>query len=414
MSVTATQLSPSIDQIRAQFPSIDSEIALLENAGGSQVPQSVIDAVSDYFRRSYVQLGVDYAHSIRATDTYKSAHKFMNDILNGVQVGQVILGSSTSALCRMLADAFLDTFEPGDEVVVCETAHESNFGPWLRLQKYGIRVKTWTVDPETFECSLEDLRELCNERTRIVAFPHVSNILGKIINVAEVADIAHDFGAKVVVDGVAYASHRVPDVAAWGADWYVFSNYKVYGPHMGTLFGTHAAMAQLTGPNHYFIPRDEIPSKFELGGASHEGCAAIMGLRPYLGFLAGSPNESTIGRDDIEAAYSWMELLERPLIEHLIGFLRKHDEIRIIGPSDVGPDRVGTVSFVHRSKSSKAIADFLLSKGVAVRNGHMYAHRLCRALGIDPDDGVVRVSLVHYNTLEEIDRCCRVLSQIIS
>ncbi|MBV6459491.1 MAG: Cysteine desulfurase SufS [Fimbriimonadaceae bacterium] len=386
---------------------------LLENAGGSQVPHTVIEAVGDYYRNSYVQLGVAYPESQRATATYNSAHDFMNTVMNGVQVGHTILGASTSVLCRMLADAYLEIMRPGDEVVVCETAHESNFGPWWRLGQHGLEIKTWRLDPDTFECRPSDLRALCNERTRIVAFPHVSNILGKIIDVAEVAAIAHEFGAKVVVDGVAYASHRAPDVAKWHADWYVFSNYKVYGPHMASLFGRNDAFAELTGPNHFFIPKDDVRYKFELGGASHEGCAALLGLRPYLNFLSGQPSEGEMGRSTIEAAYQVMQQHEFPLIEQLLSFLRKYDDIRIIGSDVADNERVGTVSFVHRSMSSKTIVDHLLSSGIAVRNGHMYAYRLCQALGLDPEDGVARVSFVHYNTSEEIDRCCSVLARIL-
>lgn len=410
MSIAPTA-PPTLDQIRAHFPGLKSPTVFLENAGGSQVPESVIDAVSNYYSNSYANFGAAYPESIAATKTFKSAHSFMNLFMNGVQVGDVILGSSTSALCRMLADAYLDILRPGDELIICETAHEANAGPWWRLQKYGMVVKTWKVSPETFVSDLQALRNLCSNRTRIIAFPHVSNILGKTVDISEISKIAHEYGAKVVVDGVAYASHSAIDVEEWDVDWYVFSNYKVYGPHMATLFGKTEAWAELTGPNHFFIPKDAFPAKFELGAASHEGCAAILGLQPYLSFLAG--NDGVCDRNTITKAFDVMEACERPLIKVLLDFLNNIPDVRIIGPSRADAGRVGTVSFIHRSKSSRSIAEYVQSKGIGIRSGHMYAYRLCQALGIDLEDGVVRISLVHYNTDDEIERCCNVLSEVL-
>jgi cysteine desulfurase family protein (TIGR01976 family) len=405
--------TPDADAVRARFPSLDGDTVFLENAGGSQVPQQVAERMRDYMLSSYVQLGAGYPLSRRADAVVEDAHAFSNLLLGGAETGTAILGPSSSQLLAMLAHCYAAVLQPGDEVIVTETAHEANAGPWVRLAERGIEVRIWRVDPETFTCRTEDLDRLLGPRTRIVAFVHVSNLIGEIVDVAEVTRHCHAAGARVVVDGVAYAPHRAVDVAAWDVDWYAFSTYKVYGPHMGLLYGRHDAVSELTGPNHYFVPRDEVPYKFELGGVSHEGCAGWLGLSDHLAFLAGREPGTELDRAAIEDAYSVMEDLELPVQERLLDFLRDHPRVRLIGPEHAGRDRVPTVSFVHESKPSAEIASACHAHAFAIRHGHMYAHRLCEALGLDPDDGVVRVSAVHYNTVDEIDRLVAVLDGVL-
>jgi len=359
---------------------------------------------------SYVQLGAGYDLSQRATAVVQEAHDFVR-LLMGGQEGEVILGPSTSALLQMLADSYSRVLEPGREIIVAQTGHEANVGPWVRMERSGMKIRWWQMDPETLTCSLDQLDELLNERTAIVALPHVSNLLGEIVDISAISGLAHQAGARVVADGVAFAPHRAMDVAGWGVDWYAYSTYKVYGPHMGAMWGSAAAVAELTGPNHFFI--DDVPYQFELGGVCHEGCAGILGLADYLKVVVEVNPESELSRAEVEQAFEVMTACERPLISELIDYLESRSDVRIVGPSHDGTDRVGTVSFVHSSKSSREITEFVDASGVAIRHGHMYAYRLCEAAGLDPDDGVVRISLVHYNTLEEIDRLIGVLHEAL-
>lgn len=396
--------------IRRQFPALASDTIFLENAGGSQVPGVVADRMREYMLNSYVQLDAGYSLSTQATDVVNRAHEFINLLMNGTRTGSVALASSCSVLCRMLADCYAEILTSGDEVIIAETAHEANAGPWASLARRGVVVKLWKVDPATGDCPIDSLAQLLTPRTRIVAFPHVSNLLGDIVDIEGIIKLAHQAGARVVVDGVAYAPHRAMDVEAWGADWYVYSTYKVYGPHMAALYGTHQAFAELTGPNHYFIADDEIPYKFELGGAIHEGCAGLLALGEYLAFLAG---REQVDRGTVTDAFDVMTRCELPLQERLINFLQDHPRVRLIGPTSAGRSRVGTVSFLHRNLSSREISEAAHRENIGIRNGHMYAHRLCKALGIDPEDGVVRVSLVHYNSSEEIERLIRVFEEVL-
>jgi cysteine desulfurase family protein (TIGR01976 family) len=403
MSTLSLGSSMSHDRaaIRSWFPTLNSDFAFLENAGGSQVPRVVADAIRDYMLSDYVQLGAGYMQSVRATQVVAEAHQFVETFMNAKGVGKVVLGNSTTALLHILADTYADIWSPGDEVIIAETNHEANAGPWAKLAKFGIVVKTWKVDPSTFQCPLGGLAELLTPRTKMVAFPHVSNLLGEVVDVKAITALAHSAGAKVVADGVAYAPHRAIDVNDCGVDWYVYSTYKVYGPHMAALFGRTEAFAELTGPNHFFIPKESIPYKFELGSISHEGCAGLLALGTYLEFLADSEVEA---RETVVNAFETMQALELPLQIRLIQYLRLKPQVKIIGLADEGPNSVGTVSFVHESKKSSAIVAEIDKQNIGIRFGHMYAVRLCEALGIDLDEGVVRVSLVHYNTPEEIAR----------
>ncbi len=390
---------PSRDAVRAWFPALQPDFALLENAGGSQVPQVVADAVRDYMLTSYVQLGAGYRHANAADEVVAQAHAFIETFMGAEGAGKVVLGPSTTALTNILANAYADTIRPGDEVVIAVNNHEANAGPWARLERRGATIRWWPVDPETLTCRLDTLRQLLNERTLIVALPHVSNLLGQVVDLKAAVDLAHAAGAKVVADGVAYAPHRLMDVADWGVDWYVYSTYKVYGPHMAALYGRHEAFADIEGPNHFFIPREAVPYRFELGGVDHEGCAGLLALRSYLRFLAGTEGDD---RKTVVDAMTAMRDLEDPLTQQLVDGLRAEAHLRVLLPESA--DNVGTVSFVHESLPSAEVARRSIEQGVAIRNGHMYAWRLCEALGIEPTDGVVRASLVHYNTPEEIER----------
>jgi len=401
--------APNLDRIRECFPALSADLIYFENAGGSQLPSTVIDAYNEYFIRSFVQLGATYGASVKATSVVDDAHKFSNILMNGEGIGMTVIGHSTTQLISMIADCYSQVWQPGDEVIICETAHEANAGPWEKLNRFGIVVKTWKVEPTTFQCSLADLESLLTERTKLVAFPHVSNLLGEVVNVEAITKLVHSKGAKVMVDGVAYASHRAVDVRAWGVDWYVFSTYKVFGPHQAVMFGTSDAFSEIEGPNHFFLPNGN-PYKFELGGANHEACAGILGMGEYLKYLSGS---DAVDRDCIETAFDLMSALEAPLQTRLVDFLSSRPGVKLIGPGSNGAPRVPTVSFIHESLSPFEIVDKIVASGIAVRNGNMYAYRLCRALGIDPASGVVRVSMVHYNTLGEVERLLEVLDSLL-
>jgi len=411
-AVTTQITSDERERIRTQFPALAGDTVFLENAGGSQVPVVVADRIRDYMLSTYVQIGAGYPLSQRASELIDESHDFVRLMMNGTD-GEVILGPSTSVLLQMLAGCYAKALKPGSEIIVAQTGHEANVGPWKHLDRLGFSLRWWEMDPATFSCQISDLEELLSEQTALVAFPHVSNLLGEIVDVEAITSLVHSAGARVVVDGVAYAPHRAMDVSAWNVDWYAYSTYKVYGPHMAALWGQRDAMAELSGPNHFFVPDDDLPYKFEVGGVNHEGCAGIRGLRDYLAFLADVGDLQALDRAAIERAFDVMTACELPLQARLIEYLRSRTDVRIIGPIDDGLSRVGTISFVHDTKSSAEITEAVNRSGIGIRHGHMYAYHLCEAAGLDPEDGVVRTSLVHYNTMEEIERLIEVFDEVL-
>ena len=402
--------TPTISEIRSRFPALESNEVFMDNAGGSQVPQSVADAVREFMLNSYVQVGADYPASRRSTQTVAEAHSMMNTVMGGEHSGRTIFGSSSTSLCRMLSDCYAEILKPGDEIIVGESGHEANVGPWTRLANRGLVVKIWEANPETGECELSTLKSLLTDRTKVVAFVQVSNILGHAEDVKSCIEAAHAVGARVVLDGVAYAPHFIPDVQTWDVDWYVFSCYKVFGPHIGALYGKHEAIAELTGPNHYFLPRDYLPGKFELGGSNMESCAGLLGLKPYLSFLGGSNH---FDRTAAVKAWEAMEAFERPLTARLLEFLRSKPGVRILGRSSATAERVPTISFVHGERTSKEIADQALRHRIGIRWGNFYSVRLLERMGFDPSAGVARASFAHYNSIEEVERLIEALDPIL-
>ena len=401
-----TAAAPTIEQIRSHFPALCGDAVYLENAGGSQVPACVADAVRDYMLTSYVQTGAGYPASRRATSTVEAAREFLGLFMNSID-GRVIIGPSSSQLCKHLADAYAAVLSPGDEIVIGQTGHEANAGPWYRLADRGFTIKTWEVCLDTHTLNIETLGTLLTERTRIVAFPQTSNLLGDIVDVRGAADLAHTVGARVVVDGVAFAPHRAIDVSAWDADWYVYSTYKVFGPHMAAMYAKGDALAELRGPGHFFLPE---PARWELGCISHEACAGVLALSGYLAFLAGAQD---LGRKEIEEAWRLMAGLEAPVQRRLMDYLLQKEGVRLFGPRTTDESRVGIVSFTSSKTAPRDIVEATDRANIGIRYGHMYAYRLCEALDLDPSSGVVRVSLAHYNTESEIERLANVLEHVL-
>lgn len=402
--------APSLDEIRDRFPALGGEWAFFENAGGSQVPRDVIDSMGAFMRESYVQTGVGYPASERATALVGEARGFLADVFGCDGSGSVVMGMSTTCLMAMLGECYRKKLKAGDEVIVSVANHESHAGPWARLEDEGITVKWWGVDRETGLSSLVDLAELLGDRTKLVCCTRTCNLLGDQLDVKSVAAMAHRVGAQVVADCVASAPHEVCDVVDWDLDFCVFSLYKVYGPHLAAVWGKNEAWGALQGPNHFFMP-DEGGKKFELGCLPYELLAGVLGLRDYYGFLAGG--EDSVGRGEIGRAYSVMAEQEAKIDGVLGDFLRDRDDVRLLGPQEPGEGRHPTYGFLPLKKGVREVVDGVLAKKIAIRDGHMYAWRCCEAMGISTDTGIVRISAVHTNTIEEAERVVSVLVRVL-
>jgi selenocysteine lyase/cysteine desulfurase len=337
----------------------------------------------------------------------------------------VVLGPSTTALTHLLANAYgdlaaSDTPPPADrrEIIVSTAGHEANVWPWMRLAARGYTIRAWDIALDSAGRPVPDmaaLDALLSSRTLLVAFPHVSNILGDVWDARAICAKARAAGASTVVDGVALAPHRLPDVADIGCDFYVYSTYKVFGPHAAALFGTADAFAPLTGPNHPFIPKSALPGKFELGGFNHESAAAIVATHTYFRFLAGLPESelqpsTPADRATLARAFAHAESLERATAAPLLSALTSSKAVRLWGRPAMDEHRVCTISFTFQGKRSADVARELNAQGLGVKHGHFYSRRLLESLGLDPEDGVVRVSLAHYNIPDEVQRLLAALA----
>lgn len=393
-----------MDFVRRQFPALSGDWVFMDNAGGSQVLSRVADRISDYLLTSNVQTGATYGPSQRSTERVREARNAFARYLNAADAGEIVMGASTTMLIRVLSEAMTGRLSAGDEIIVTNTDHEANIGPWLKHEARGVVIRFWNCNPETLELDLDDLKALMNERTKLVCVTHASNIFGTINPIAEISEIAHEGGAQVCVDGVAYAPHRAVDVQALGADYYIFSAYKVFGPHFGVMWGRRDRLLELDNIYHFFFGKDAVPHKLEPGNINYELAHGAVGAIDYveeLGVMAGA----TAGRGAIEAGFRDIAEQERAITARLLDFLGSRNSIRIVGRnSSAVEDRVATISFVAGDRDSKAIVEQVDPHMIGIRHGDFYAKRLIQDLGLAPQNGVVRVSMVHYNTLDEVDR----------
>ncbi len=409
--------SLSLEFVRQQFPSLAGDWTFFDNAGGSQTLKGVVARISEYLLTSDVQLGASYAVSQLASDRVTKAAQAMATLINARTASEVVMGSSTTLMIRILSLCISQTWNPGDEVIVTNCDHEANIGAWVDLAKQGIKIKVWRLNPDTLKLHLEDLEQLLSDRTRLVAFTHGSNILGTINPVKDITKLVHRHGAMVCVDGVGYAPHRLIDVQDLDVDFYVLSFYKVYGPHYALLYGKQEHLLAMPGINHYFIGKTDIPYKFQPGNVNFELSYGMLGLSDYLSELAqlhyGEQTAPDL-RSQMVQAFDLMSVHEDVISDRLLKYLTSKSNVRIIGQPQANRDlRVPTISFVVEGINSQTIPLQIDKHNIGIRFGDFYAKRLIEDLGLDKQGGVVRVSMVHYNTIEEVDRLIQAIETVL-
>ncbi len=403
-----------IEFVRRQFPGLENGWTFFDNAGGTQILTRAVDRMNDFLFNTNVQTGGSYDLSLKAAAALQAGREAMMHFVNADRPEEIAFASSTTVALQNLARSMASQFQAGDEIVITVSDHESNIGPWVGLEDIGVNIKTWNLDKESLELDLDQLGSLMTEKTRLVAVTHVSNILGTINPVAEIAKYVHERGALICVDSVAYAPHRAIDVAAWDIDYLALSLYKVFGPHFAVLYGKFDLFANLDNLYHYFYGKDKVPAKLEPGNASYELAYSSTGIVDYMVDLAERGGCAGTVRQKIEAAYDLITLHENLLAERLLQYLRRRSDCRVIG-FEKGDDvrRVPTISFVIEGRDPGEIASKVDPYKIAVRFGDFHARRLIEYLELDRNNGVVRVSMTHYNTLEEVDALVEALDEIL-
>jgi cysteine desulfurase family protein (TIGR01976 family) len=404
-----------VDALRSRFPALSIEqdgrpIALFDGPGGTQVPQSVIDAVAGYYREANANHDGPFLTSRRSDAIVEDAHAALADLLNATSPSEIKLGANMTTLTMHVARSIIATMAPGDEIVVSGLDHEANVGPWRSAAAdRGIAVRTIDIRPDDVTLDIEQLDRILHGRPRLVAFGYASNAVGTINPVAELVRRAHEAGALTYVDAVHAAPHLPIDVQALGTDFLACSAYKFFGPHLGVLYGREAVLDAL--PTYKLRPAFD---RFETGTLNFEGIAGARAAVEYIadvgrqfgGRFAGAFASMAEGRRrDAHAGMAAIRAYEMPLFGRLLDGLEAIPGARVWGITDRArfDERTPTAAVTFATATAEAVATALGKRGIATWWGDFYAVGPIERLGLEPE-GVLRIGLTHYNTAAEVDR----------
>jgi cysteine desulfurase family protein (TIGR01976 family) len=421
MPLTQDAISTALDLtwIRSQFPSFAEKVngypaAYLDGPGGTQAPQLVIDAISNYLKHSNANTNGAYATSYRTNETIAGARAAMADFF-GCDADEVVFGFNMTSLTFALSRAIGRELGPGDEIVLTLLDHDANFSPWNALEELGVTVCRVAVNKADCTLDMGDLAQKINSHTKLVAVGYASNAVGTINDVKEVVRLAHSVGALAYIDAVHYAPHGPIDVRALDCDFLVCSSYKFFGPHMGVLYGKREHLKRLH-PYKVRANTNESPYRWEWGTLNHEGIAGITACVEYIADIGRKLKPSAGSRREaILAAYDEIVKYERALCERLIHGLREFPGLKVYGiiDSERFHRRCPTIALRIDGHSPLELATKLGERGLFTWDGNYYALNLTEQLDVEKEGGFLRIGLFHYNTVEEVDRLMAGLREIV-
>jgi cysteine desulfurase family protein (TIGR01976 family) len=408
------------ERVRSLFPALHQEPGFIffDNAAGAQIPQVVFNAINGHLLHCNVQRGGRYARSMEVDATIARARQSVGDLIHARDPNEIAFGMNATSFLRLLSLAIGRSLGTRNEIVVTNLDHEANIATWLQLEREGARIVWWTMREDN-NLHTEDLVPLLSSKTRLVACTVASHALGSIIDVAAVARVAHDAGAEVALDCVHYSPHAPIDVRAFDCDYLVCSGYKVFAPHMGFMWGRLELLQALQTFREDFIP-DAPPGKIEAGTFIYENVAGMGAAVAYVEDLGkslataqGGP-EPVSRRDALVCAMTAIREYEASLSAEMLKVLAAAGA-EIYGIDDPArlAQRVPTFCFNLPDISPALVTETMSDRGIGIRDGHMYAPRLMKHLGRSLDSGVVRASILHYNTLEEIREFGKVLGDLV-
>jgi cysteine desulfurase family protein (TIGR01976 family) len=409
------QTALDIDFCRGHFPALDSGWVFMENAGGTMVPKQVIDRLADFTSNFQVQPGEGYEPSMRGADRIAEGREALAALI-GADTNEIIIGPSTTSNVYVLSYALRPLLSAGDEIIVTNQDHEANNGSWRALESRGMVIREWCMNSDSDDLEIKDLKALLNERTKLVCFTHCSNIVGLVHDVAAITALVHEAGALVCVDGVAYVPHRRVDVHDLDVDFYLYSPYKLLGPHMGVLYGKPELLSLLASQSHYFLDEDDYQRKFCPGGYNYELTAAAAGITEYFDAVHSHhfPGANVARSERIDEVMGLFADHETKLAQPIETFLRARPGIHMAGQgADSSRERVGVMSFYAEGRNSGDIIRHLHDHKIGVYADDFYAARCIDALGARERGGVIRPSLAHYNSTEDVTRLLDQLDQIL-
>jgi cysteine desulfurase family protein (TIGR01976 family) len=396
--------------VREQFPSLQLKVngrqaAFLDGPAGTQVPRQVMDAVQKYFLEANANTYGAFLTSRRTNDTISGARAAMADLFNS-SPEEVVFGQNMTTITLGLARAIGRELKPGDEILLTVLDHDANYSPWKALEEKGVVIRTVDIRESDCTLDLDDLKDKLSAKTKLVAVGYASNAVGTINPVAEITRLAHAAGAMSFIDAVHYAPHGAIDVKALDCDFLVCSPYKFFGPHMGTLYGKKKHLERFK-PYKVRPATDAAPECWETGTQVQELIAGIQGAVEYVAELGRRCDPSAKDRRAaLLAAYRSTVAYERTLVTRLIEGLLAIPGLKFFGITDPRrfEERCSTVSFRLAKGTPTDAATFLGDRGIFTWDGNFYALNLTERLGVEKLGGVLRVGLVHYNTVDEVDR----------
>jgi len=410
-----------IERIRGLFPALASGAVFFDGPGGTQVPQAVCDAVTNYYREANANEHGLFATSRRSDGIVAGGRTAMADLINARSAAEIIFGANMTTLTMHLSRALGKTLVAGDEVVVTRLDHDANVAPWLFLQECGAVIRWLEIDPRDCTLDLGTLEKTINPRTRIVAVGCASNAFGTINDVPRIIAAAKKAGAMTFVDAVHFAPHRAIDVQLLDCDFLACSPYKFYGPHSGVLYGKREALERLQ-PYKVRPALDSIPDCFETGTKNHEGIAGVAAAVDFLAWLgenAGTPDPGiaahyTGRRALLKQALAAIQAHETTLFSRLLSGLLAIPGLSVYGITDPGRFawRTPTACFTLDGLAPAKIAEMLGQAGIHVWDGNYYAWEPMKFLGLEEKGGAVRAGLSLYNTEGEVDRFLDTLERI--
>jgi cysteine desulfurase family protein (TIGR01976 family) len=399
-----------LEWVRAQFPSLETTVnghtaAFLDGPAGTQVPASVISTIQNYFTHSNANHGGAFQTSRISDEITVNTRLAMSDFFN-CSPDEVVFGQNMTTLTFALSRSIGRELGPGDEILLTTLDHDANFSPWKALEEKGATPRVVNIHEQDCTLDLEDLKQKLNDRTRVVAVGYASNSVGNINPVKEITRLAHAAGAMTYVDAVHYAPHGLIDVKDLDCDFLVCSPYKFFGPHMGVLYGKYEHLERLR-PYKVRPSSDEVPDRWETGTLAFELIAGVGAAVEYIADLGRRSQPSARGRrETLAAAYRTTVAYERYLLSRLIEGLLTIPGLHIYGITDPRrfEERCSTLSLRIGDHSPRRIAEFLAERGIFTWDGNYYALNLSERLGVEKDGGMLRIGLVHYNTLGEVER----------
>ena len=415
--MTLENIKLDVDYVRSQFPAfkdpLSKDWSFFENAGGSYVPCNVINKLTEFMTSTKVQPYADYPMSKIAGENMDKATKLFANMINSKE-NEILIGGSTSINLYVLSNALKKFISPGDEIIVTNQDHEANISPWRRLEGVGAKIIEWQFNLDNFELEYSTLEKIINPKTKIIAVTHCSNIIGSINNVKKITELAHKNNIIVIADGVSYAPHGFPDVKELDVDFYTFSLYKTYGPHLALLYGKEEILKELPNQNHEFL-NGKYPYTINPGGPNHEELVSLIGIYEYFEGLYNHhfQDKRITVSNKIKKINELISLHEEEIANPILKYLDDSENFKLIGKNKISnKNRAPTISFTSKKMSSKMLSKKLVDNQIATRNDNFYAWRCLKALGIDADDGVVRISLAHYNNIEETKKLIKVFDKI--